>query len=343
MVGNYLENQERIILGGGDSVYGVYLEGLLSSDGYEVVSVSRGTEVLAIAERQPVSMFVLSNLLADMEAFSLVKKLRETVEGTRIPVMVLLSMPDSALAVQHYKAGADAVLVKPVRCREFLATIRAMFRYRDSWKDKAAQELKALSKRLYEQLDERQANMEDQIKRGLYKEIIYSITRGHLLMLANDEFARYSEVVCKYTDSVELDCPRAVSRARMLVSKCARDWGFSEDVCDDLMLCVSEAGTNAVKHGGGGTMNIGFTEENGNLYICTQDHGPGINEAFLVDALFCAGASAKKSFGFGFSIIMDLVDSVVMTTSTNGTGVLLCKNRQQRQVDHVMDEVLTRF
>ena len=85
------------------------------------------------------------------------------------------------------------------------------------------------------------------------------------------------------------------------------------------ILCISEAVTNMLLHGGGqGSMTLRRLDDR--LRVVVADKGPGMN------FLNWIGPPTKKgqaSMGYGFKIILDYVDAVGLRTGQTGTTLLL--------------------
>jgi len=86
------------------------LKTLLEMDGFDVVLVSRGAQVLEKAQQEKPDVFMLDYHLADMEGTTIVKNLRAESQFARTPIVVAsgLNVEDEAK-----KAGANMFLTKP--------------------------------------------------------------------------------------------------------------------------------------------------------------------------------------------------------------------------------------
>lgn len=87
---------------------------------YEIVHTDRGGDALALAEQiQPVSV-VLDIMLPDMDGWDLLQTLQNQPTTKAIPVVICSVVRREELA---QALGASALLAKPVRRQEFLATL----------------------------------------------------------------------------------------------------------------------------------------------------------------------------------------------------------------------------
>lgn len=88
-----------------------------------------------------------------------------------------------------------------------------------------------------------------------------------------------------------------------------------------MILCVSEAATNIIKHAGEGTIQS-RTDKN-TVRVIFSDNGPGMDYDKLPDMIFVNGFSTQDSLGYGFSIINKFADKINLATSKNGTVLAL--------------------
>lgn len=99
--------------------------------------------------------------------------------------------------------------------------------------------------------------------------------------------------------------------------------GANPTVISDLQLAVSEAGTNAFVHGGGGNCWIRHQDDRLVVRIC--DQGPGIDPSCVEQAVFMPGFSTAGTCGMGYTLMLELTDRVWLATGTRGTVVQLEK------------------
>ncbi|MDF2693387.1 MAG: serine/threonine protein kinase, partial [Labilithrix sp.] len=89
------------------------------------------------------------------------------------------------------------------------------------------------------------------------------------------------------------------------VSDLARELAFDRTVAFELDLALREIGSNALRHGGGGTASIRAIQRPGawigadntsGIEVTISDDGPGIPD---VDAAFVDGYSTRRGLGVG--------------------------------------------
>jgi len=116
-----------------------------------------------------------------------------------------------------------------------------------------------------------------------------------------------------------IDDSSALAVARDVVDVALEESGVDDLTRQRTLLCISEAVTNMLLHGGGqGAMTLRRLDDR--LRIVVADQGPGMN------FLNWIGPPTKKgqaSMGYGFKIILDYLDAVGLSTGQTGTTLIL--------------------
>lgn len=120
---------------------------------------------------------------------------------------------------------------------------------------------------------------------------------------------------------IEVCEPSHVPAARHFLEKAVASVGLSEEKLADLALCATEAVGNVVKHAERGWLKIRCNESVVTVRI--EDVGPGIDFAQLPNAVLAAGYSTAPSLGMGYSILLEMMDRVYLSTQPGGTWILL--------------------
>jgi anti-sigma regulatory factor (Ser/Thr protein kinase) len=157
--------------------------------------------------------------------------------------------------------------------------------------------------------------------RKAYSDVIDAVTGGKLILLTPDEIreALGKQVGVEWpTSSYEAFAP-----IRHALAATLRDEGVAEEDLNGYLLAATEALTNAVKHGGGGTLCVRRTASA--IQIEVTDHGPGIDFADLPKAALVPGFSTKASLGMGFTIMLEVCDRLLLSTQPGLTIVVLEK------------------
>src|SRR5262249_19637370 len=131
-------------------------------------------------------------------------------------------------------------------------------------------------------------------------------------------------------DSADVGLARTLTEEALLEMKMDRERIF------DMVLCVSEAATNALKHARGGARDVYRVD--GRAQVWVTDHGNGIDFSLLPRSTLMKGWSSKTSLGYGYTILLELLDRVLLSTSRRGTTVVMEMSLQaQPAIDFLSD------
>lgn len=155
--------------------------------------------------------------------------------------------------------------------------------------------------------------------RLLYRDVIYSVTQGKLLLADDEEINSFYQTVL--LEEAPITTNQDVAKCREKVQKALEDVALPEKLKFNLLLCTSEAVTNVLKHATEGYMKVYQYEEK--LRIIVKDDGSGIELSDIPKSTLQAGYSSKTSMGQGFSLLLKLMDRVVISTGTTGTTIVL--------------------
>ncbi|WP_108671430.1 HD domain-containing phosphohydrolase [Peribacillus acanthi] len=155
--------------------------------------------------------------------------------------------------------------------------------------------------------------------RRIYRDVIHSVTQGKLLLLEKDELDKYyseekiQEVSVQEKEDVSL-CRKTVER---LLEGCL----IEDKKRYNILLSVSEAVTNVLKHATEGKMKVYLND--GWIKVIVEDKGSGIKLSELPRSTLLEGYSTKMSMGHGFGLMLKLLDKIALYTSKEGTTVIL--------------------
>lgn len=102
--------------------------------------------------------------------------------------------------------------------------------------------------------------------------------------------------------STRVDDPSQTAEARRAARTLAAHAGFDAAAAEKVLIVVSEAGSNIIKHAGGGQLVIRVLKT-GEIEVLALDKGPGISD---MEACLRDGFSTKGSFGTGLGAISRL-------------------------------------
>ena len=100
----------------------------LSREGYQVICVTSGEEVLKKTESEALDLIVLDLMLPGIDGLEVTKILKNDSKTQGIPIVMLTAKGDEADIVTGLELGADDYITKPFSPRILIARIRAILR-----------------------------------------------------------------------------------------------------------------------------------------------------------------------------------------------------------------------
>lgn len=176
------------------------------------------------------------------------------------------------------------------------------------------------------QSEEARKQMEHHLKeqqRQFFKQTIKAATGGKLMILEPEEMEKINgNIIEEFGIRKQSD----VTKARHGIESTAISIGMSRKKAENLALCAGEAGTNALKHAGGGV--VSFLAGENSILVKVADSGPGMDALILPRATLELGYSTGHSLGMGYAVILALSDEVFLTTGPAGTTVVIGMNME---------------
>lgn len=164
-------------------------------------------------------------------------------------------------------------------------------------------------------------------KKRFYKDALCAVTRGKLTLCERRELEAAWDASGLEKGSVMITQAADVPKCRHFVEEALADQGLSEERIQDAALCATEAVGNVVKHAESGSLSVRTTDQTVTIRI--DDQGPGIDFAHLPNAVLNAGFSTAPSLGMGYSILLEMMDHVHLSTDGTGTALLLEIHKQE--------------
>lgn len=118
-----------------------------------------------------------------------------------------------------------------------------------------------------------------------------------------------------------------IAEARVEVAGALDRLGFTPERRDETVLCLSEAATNTVVHGGGGG-TLRLLEHGGRARMVIADRGPGLRFMNWLEA----ASGTQASMGYGYHIILEHIDDVALNTGPSGTTLILDQHPRRPEV-----------
>lgn len=275
---------------------------------------------------------LLAMLLARMYLFN------DEKHGTQL----LLSFPTLAEAIEFCVLLIGTVIIAIVtgRLRSALGELRSsgtqISRANRNLAD-ANYQLEDANLRL-ETVNAQLVESEEQ-RRLFHRDVLLAVTGGKLRLVDAQEMPPSDIVSGAPLLTLPLKEASDASRLRRTLQKIGEDRSLPSERIFDLCTAATEAATNAIKHGSGGDASI-WADSN-SVGVQISDHGVGIAPAQLARATLEQGYSTRVSLGMGFHLMMQSSDVLALSTTPNGTSILLRVSTRARQSEE--DAVLARY
>ncbi len=112
----------RLLIIEDNAAFRSYLAGELESE-FEIVQAADGEQGVQKAHKHHPDIIVCDVMMPRMDGFEVCKRLKNDIETSHIPIMLLTARMDDDVRREGYEAGADAYLSKPFNMEVFLARI----------------------------------------------------------------------------------------------------------------------------------------------------------------------------------------------------------------------------
>jgi anti-sigma regulatory factor (Ser/Thr protein kinase) len=163
---------------------------------------------------------------------------------------------------------------------------------------------------------ERHIRAKDIAIRQAYVDVLDAVTGGKLVLMTTEEVGL--AVGAPVFAPKRMAEPGDVAAARQVLGEVLAPL---TPRADDIVLAVSEALTNVLKHAYGGEYWVARKADC--LQIVVRDSGAGIDFHTLPKATLAPGFSTKQSLGMGFTIMLQLTDRLLLATDESGTTLVL--------------------
>ncbi|MBI3930323.1 MAG: response regulator [Armatimonadetes bacterium] len=309
--------------------------GMVRKEGYQPLEAVDGVQALHHARTHLPDLILLDLRMPRLDGYEVCQALRESEETQLIPIVIVTAASDLESRLRSYDLDADDFLAKPVQRVELLARIRSLMRLRRLINEKLRE--KELRARLEQELAISRLRKEEE-QRRLYQDVLFALTGGKLRMLTAEEM-RVKLAPLRPVKALTLNGPQSVGEARHLVLDYALRQGMNEERTDNLVVCVSEAATNVIKHAGSGRLEV--AREGDSVLVHFADKGPGFQLDQLARCTLMKGFSTSVSLGMGFTIMLEFLDEIYLQSDGAGTQLILCHNLHP--VQESLDSLLAAF
>lgn len=145
-----------------------------------------------------------------------------------------------------------------------------------------------------------------------------AVACNKLRILDPEQLASESELGRMIID-FEIGDTTELQKAREAVDDVLQQAGLDDINRQRTILCISEAVTNMLLHGGGhGRMTVRRLGDR--LRFIVADQGPGLSFLNWIEPPSKGG---QASMGYGYKIILDYLDAIALHTGPGGTTLLL--------------------
>ncbi|MFA5265322.1 MAG: response regulator [Opitutaceae bacterium] len=121
-------SEYRILVADDDARGLLFLQGLLSSEGYTLYTATDGAKAIAVAEKEVPDAILLDVMMPGMDGFEACRRLRAHPTLNQIPIILLTALDDRESRLEGLEAGADDFLAKPFDSTELLIRLRTITR-----------------------------------------------------------------------------------------------------------------------------------------------------------------------------------------------------------------------
>jgi len=104
------------------------LEELLTTQGFKVISVCDGAEVIEELNRTQVDLILMDVMMPRLTGFQACEKIKNNPDTYLIPVILITALSDRQDRIEGIKVGGDDFLTRPVDETELLARVRSLLR-----------------------------------------------------------------------------------------------------------------------------------------------------------------------------------------------------------------------
>ncbi len=104
------------------------MEGLLASEGYELLLAENGIQALDIARSEHPDLILLDVMMPGKNGFEVCNEIRKDKEIEEIPIILITALEDDESMIKGIEAGADDFLTKPINKLELRSRVRGISR-----------------------------------------------------------------------------------------------------------------------------------------------------------------------------------------------------------------------
>lgn len=295
------------------------VEEFLKEEKFGLIIALGANDGLRIAHEQMPDLIILNIPAFDFDVYEYCKKIKKNSSVGHIPIILISEKSRKSEWIKGLEAGADDFITMPLEKIELIFKVKSLLRLKNLIEYKTQREKieSELNKKI--ELLKRKRE-EEREKRLFYRDCIYAFSDGKLFLMDKVEIDKEvaGGAVIQSLDILE---PIDVKKARKITEEILAGLEVEDEKKSDIALGVMEAVTNVIKHAGSGIIKwIKYTDK---LQICVNDKGCGIQFEELPKKALLKGYSTQKSLGLGFTILIELLDRILVSSGKEGTTIVL--------------------
>lgn len=329
---------QTILVADDHNISRIVLEAILTRAGYDVHLAIDGEQAWSALEELDIALVIADFSMPKMNGFELCKRMKAHPDHRLTPIVMVTGADDISSRIAAFEHGADDILPKPVINEELLARVRNLLRFSALVREQLESELSKVEM-ARELAITKLKQEEEETRNRLYHDVLFAATGGILKLMDQPTMATLLQGWIEVSE-LHLSDTSEIGKTRKMVEDLAQEAGLGDEATGDLVLCVSEAVTNAMKFGTKVTFRCGFKD--GKICLYVEDDGPGLERSLLPQVTLQKGYSTHSSMGMGFSLMLETMDGVGLCTGVHGTAVLLTKDCTITE-DLDIDRFLDRF
>ena len=118
----------KILIVDDDSISTMAIEGLLSSEPYDLYFATNGLDGIATAVTLHPDLILLDVMMPHMDGFEVCKRIRALPAIAEVPILLITSLDDQPSRVVGLQSGADDFITKPYNSVELFARLQTILR-----------------------------------------------------------------------------------------------------------------------------------------------------------------------------------------------------------------------
>jgi DNA-binding response OmpR family regulator len=134
--GGLVDHSPRILIVDDERSNRQLLEVMLATEGFVLLTATRGEEALAIVAQQPPDLILLDVMMPGMDGYQVASSIKSNPSTGHIPVIMVTAMDDRHAVMLGLSAGAEDVLSRPLDRAELCTRVKNLLRLRAHSVDK---------------------------------------------------------------------------------------------------------------------------------------------------------------------------------------------------------------